>query len=577
MDKSQKVNAIRAKVDDPLSESVICAVLDANNGDVEAAVKVLKPVHEEVSFERQIAYLKELYVYPGIPESFYIDSILQSNGDLSTALDILIKRVGDEEEKKRKAEQEKRRVEEEKRKAEEEKRKAEEEKRKAQEAGKKAQEEKKKAEEEKKRAEEKKKAEEEKKKAEEKKKQPSPAAPDHSLPPTKPLPDPMEEARRREEHMQGAKEQLAKKMEELEKHKKELEKMLQEKETAEQDAKAIRDEIHKCDFQQSVIQKSCIAGPARKDSAPDPKAGRVPTEECEITVTGVSEDRVISFTWKIPEKYETSRKDCIGLYIHDREFSNKYEKIFMLEGKHEGSGSFEAPTIGYYDLRYYPNYSSIEHSRSKPFLVGPEMTVNAKLQDRRKIVVSWNTAAQTDGDWLALYSSGTYSNVKYIQWCKASSANSDGEVTFDAPRTPGSYEVRYFFTSKKHASGYAYSGISEPIVIPNEDKMEVLATHPVVKVRWQVFSQEPYSKDWIGVFPSSENNARPLGWTYLSTKGLMDSVGDHGIAEIEVSSLSRLLPPPEGQLPAEADKYEIRIYNRAPNQPYLRIPFVSKQ
>jgi len=299
--------------------------------------------------------------------------------------------------------------------------------------------------------------------------------------------------------------------------------------------------------------------------------GRLPTDECVITVT--VEEMLISFTWKIADSVELHDKDWIGLYIHDRQYSNKYETYVTLGGRREGSASFTAPTIGYYDLRYYRKNGSEEKSRSEPFLVGPRMNVVAQLKGRRKIAVTWDRKAETQGDWIALYPVSTYSNTKYLKQLPASSANSDGVLFFDAPRQPGEYEVRYFFTSKKHASGYAYSGRSEHIVIPNEDSLEVIATHPIVRVRWQTFSQEPNSSDWVGLYDSSDDRASRLGWEYLSKKGLMDAVGDHGIAEIEVGTLMKLAA--EGELPEGADKWEVRLFNKAPNQPFLRAPFVK--
>jgi len=305
---------------------------------------------------------------------------------------------------------------------------------------------------------------------------------------------------------------------------------------------------------------------------PDYQIGRLPTDECVIIPT--VKDMTISFTWDIPETVEVHEKDWIGLYIHDRQYSNKHEAYKYLGGKRHGSDSFVAPTIGYFDLRYYPNRGGIEHSRSEPFLVGPPMSVHAERDGRRKIAVSWDRSAEQPGDWLALYPVETYSNTKYLQTINASSANSDGKVFFDSPRRPGEYEVRYFFTNKRHATGYAFSGRSEHIVIPNEDEMEVIATHPIVKVKWQTFSQEPRSRDWVGLFPSKDDSAKNMGWAYLSSKGLMDSVGDHGIAEIEAKNLIRLAP--EATLPADAVNWEVRLYNGTSSSvPFLRAPFLK--
>jgi len=304
---------------------------------------------------------------------------------------------------------------------------------------------------------------------------------------------------------------------------------------------------------------------------PDYMKGRLPTDLCVILPT-VSKN-VISFTWSIKEGVELNPKDWIGLFIHDRQFSNKYENYVNLAGKREGSASFIAPTNGYFDLRYFQKNGREEKSRSLPFLVGPEMTVNATLQGRRKIVVSWNRTLESERNWLALFPISTYSNTQYIKHYYASSASRDGTITFDAPRQPGEYEVRYFLTDKHTASGYAYSGNSDPIVIPNEDSLVVTSTHPVVRVQWQTFSQEPNTHDWVGLYASSDPNAERLGWEYLCN-GTMDSVGDHGVALINNCRILSVLAP-EDKLPEGSDKWEVRLFNRAPNQPFLRAPFIN--
>ena len=306
---------------------------------------------------------------------------------------------------------------------------------------------------------------------------------------------------------------------------------------------------------------------------PEYQRGRLPTRECVITVA--VDGKRIAFTWAIAAGVELSAKDWIGLYIHDRQYSNKYESYVSLGGAREGRGTFTAPTVGYYDLRYYRSNGSVERSRSAPFLVGPPMAVRARLDGRRRIAVSWDRSVETPGDWLALFAVGTYSNTQYLQSVPAAAANSDGVVVLDAPRRPGCYEVRYFFRAHGHASGYAFSGRSAGLVVPDEDLLRVEATHPVVRVRWQTFSQEPCKAAWVALYDSPARDARRLGWAYCAAKGLLDPVGDHGIAEIHVPALAALADG--APLPAGADTWEVRLFNKAPvPQPFLRAPFLNK-
>jgi len=371
--------------------------------------------------------------------------------------------------------------------------------------------------------------------------------------------------RKEEEYRIGLSKQLAKEALEVVKRKKEaLEKQI--KESPEGAAKkALEEEYHRTVIEESVIMSTMIVQPR---DVPDYQKGRIPTSLCKINVT--ISDKIISFTWKIADDVELDAKDWIGLFIHDRQYSNKYETYITLGGEREGSGTFTAPTIGYYDLRYYQKNGSEEKSRSKPFLVGPEMKVEARLEGRRKIIVTYDKTKQSnDGDWIGLYPVSTYSNYKYLKEIPISAANADGEIVFDAPRQPGEYELRYFFSKWRHATGYVYSGKSNPIVIPNEDEVEVVATHPIVKVHWQTFSQEPRSRDWVGVYTSSDPRAERLGWEYLS-KGAADSVGDHGTTEIVCKKLKNLSP--DDKLPDGADQWEVRVFYGAPEP--LRAPFI---
>jgi len=118
------------------------------------------------------------------------------------------------------------------------------------------------------------------------------------------------------------------------------------------------------DFQKAIEQSST-------DGSSDHAGTRIPTRLCEIKPT--VQGNVIEFTWNIPEDEEVNAKDWIGLFIHDREHSNKYESSVYLEGKRNGKLTFSAPGNGYFDLRFYQKNGREEKSRSEPFLVGPMM------------------------------------------------------------------------------------------------------------------------------------------------------------------------------------------------------------
>jgi len=538
----------------------------------------------DATTQQRIDFLREIVPIDGAPDSFYEECIKRAKNNTSVALDIALEesfRINAEKARKardealQKAKEAARRAKEEaerkgkddethKAKEESERKAKEETERKAKEAERKAKERaerkaKKEAERKAKEAERKAKEEAERKAKEEAERKAK------------------EEAERKaeEEAIRNAEEEVVRKAQAQKAKEEEEARKAKEEKQADMNVARFRE----------LVDKGIVEAPdddddshPRHTDAPDPAPGsspnRSPTRLCEIKVTSVHGNR-ISFTWNIPEDVEANEKDWIGLYIHDRQYSNKYERYVYLGGAKSGDSCFTAPGDGYFDLRYYQNKGNEEKSRSEPFLVGEKMEVKGVLEGRRKIIATWNRAAERSGDWIGLYLVSTYSNAQYIQQHPVSSANSKGEIIFDAPRQPGSYELRYFFSSSKHGTGYAYSGKSEQIVIPQEDEMHVMCTHPVLRVHWQTYSQEPSKKDWIGLFDSSDEKAKRLGWEYLATKGLLDGVGDNGNAEIQVKELACLAP--EAVLPDGSDKWEVRLYNQAPDhQPFLRVPFVKK-
>jgi len=209
------------------------------------------------------------------------------------------------------------------------------------------------------------------------------------------------------------------------------------------------------------------------------------------------------------------------------------------------------------------------------------MDINAEFIERTKINAIWNKkiATPATGDWIGIYPAGTYSNVKYLQYYSVPT-DSDAGVTFDVPKEPGEYELRYFFTSSKHGTGYPFSGRSKGIVVPN-DKIEVQLIHPSVLIRWQMFSKVHTPSDWIGLFDSSDDKtAKLLSKASLlsekQTRGESDCVVapyDHGVALIKISELSLLKP--EDPLPEGSDKWELRLYVDSSTVPFLRAPFVK--
>jgi len=318
------------------------------------------------------------------------------------------------------------------------------------------------------------------------------------------------------------------------------------------------------------------AQPAVPGKIPPYLVGRVPTDECIIDVKP-GKGMVVNFTWKILDGIELNPRDCIRLYAHDHDRNNHHcDEPYLLKGEPSGSGSFQVPGVGYYDLRYFPKSGPKEHSRSLPFLIGDEMKLAVERPSRYEIVVRWDRNLQMKGDWLGLYNIETYNAEEFIAYEYApSKTGKEDKVVFHLPRTPGTYEVRYFFTSKRQAGKtYAYSGKSEPIVVTDEDKMEIIQTHPVTKIRWQTSSQEPNRRDYVGIYASKDKSCRDcLAWVRLNPRGT--TLSDQGVAEVTIPLFKNLAE--DAVLPDEAYDYEVRIYcTGSKKKPLLVVPFLKQ-
>jgi len=298
-----------------------------------------------------------------------------------------------------------------------------------------------------------------------------------------------------------------------------------------------------------------------------------PGIRCKLDGNCMSAD-TITFRWET-EGLPLSTADWIGLFIHNRQYSNKYSKYLCTKGQPTGEGRFTGLLPGTYDLRFFLAGTPRETARTGPILVGTGVelhaTFEAKPGCKREVHVSWDgqAAMSTANDWVGLFHASTLSNKRYIAYQYVTGFTS---LVFAAPREPGEYSVRYF----RAGSGYCFSGCMT-VTVPNDDKLEVVpsdgSTKPGtvrVRVRWQCYSAESARGDWIGVFESAEPTAARLGYAYTSSGRAPE--GDHGVVDVDVNTPSNT---PTETLPV----WEIRFFATSlpkDKQPHLRIPYSPK-
>lgn len=293
-----------------------------------------------------------------------------------------------------------------------------------------------------------------------------------------------------------------------------------------------------------------------------PPVASSPKNACTITASPSPEDPLsIVFSWDLAG-VRPSPADWIGLYIHDREFNNKFSATFSTGGKPTGEGVFSGLKPGFWDLRLFLAGTKIDQVRTLPVLLGKEVIVKAEFDpDDRRVDVTWVEAGDGKGtpatnglgpkDWIGMFHAGTKSNKKYLsfQYCTSK------ELMFAVPRstTTTDFEFRYFRADSRFGSSNAFSGRSAPVTVPNRDLLAVLPTSSAtsVRVRWSCTSQEPSTSDWIGIHEVGAADSSKYLQSKYTCKGVqLSDDKDSGIVEFDLSGM-------------KPGNYEIRYFSAA--------------
>ena len=223
--------------------------------------------------------------------------------------------------------------------------------------------------------------------------------------------------------------------------------------------------------------------------------------ELQIKTDRVDIGQTIIVEYKVKEG-NISNYDWIALYEVTQPNKNYITYQWTKQSK-SGQIMFVAPSIyGKYECRYLISRSYEHVARSNTISVGPIVHLFASLEnENKKIKVKYNKQSGNEykSAWIGIYESNQINNKQYLHYEYANT--NAGEVTFEAPIKPGSYELRYF------TSSYLEISKSNPIVIEGNDKFEVKLEGELIKYKVNLVSVDP-SKDgvWIGLFLDNETN-----------------------------------------------------------------------
>jgi hypothetical protein len=230
--------------------------------------------------------------------------------------------------------------------------------------------------------------------------------------------------------------------------------------------------------------------------------------------------------------------DWLGLYDGTGALVTSYRDWKYLNGGHgkpEGGGVANAAVTftlpenpGTYQIRLFVNDSYTEAASSAPIVTTiPTVTLSETSVNAGATV----TARITDGtglpgDWIALYDThggpAEYLQWQYLNGSHARPANgfADTSVTFTAPSTSGTYNVR-LFRNDSYALMTTSATITvtapPPPVVPTPSVTFGPSTVGIgATVRATITNGTAKAGDWIGLYETNGGQTSYLQWQYLN-------------------------------------------------------------
>jgi len=295
-------------------------------------------------------------------------------------------------------------------------------------------------------------------------------------------------------------------------------------------------------------------------------------------INAVSEGDCVRVSWHISNPMG---RDWLGLFVHERLHDSRFLAHHETGGAQEGEVVFRGLVRGYYDIRFFENGSS---KRSEGvdmcvFCIGRPVQLTVNRVNRRTLAVSWPTECTDSGNWIALFPASQHGNrfknaisQKYMR--EAETAAPVPRLLLSAPRTPGEYQIRFFYKDSMNVDNTnVFSGMAV-VKIEQEDYMEASYDLDTMKfiVKWHAFSTSPNNWQWIGLFDSSSDSAQRLTYEYVSKHKYTSPEHDEGEIEftqvpdiLKKGSISRKMPP-------ETKDWELRFFNAYVGAPVFRSP-----
>lgn len=250
----------------------------------------------------------------------------------------------------------------------------------------------------------------------------------------------------------------------------------------------------------------------------------------------------IRLTWNL-KSGELSSKDWVGFYRKDKTNKNYISSHYLSKA---ANGSIEVPAPRRpddYEFRFLPYACGYQHITTSNVITVPNkdrLNTEEVLKDGvlHSLRVTWNVASEdiSNWDWIALYKVGAansyYESYQYVD-------SKAGHITYEVPRTPGRYELRYHSKAQRRSRHIAVSPVFEVI---DRDAVTAKFDGGYIKVEWSIHSVDVSSSDWVGIYKIGEsNNKSYVDYKYLDTKQgfLLFDRPDSGAYEARFFSASK--------------------------------------
>jgi len=177
--------------------------------------------------------------------------------------------------------------------------------------------------------------------------------------------------------------------------------------------------------------------------------------------------------------------------------------------------------------------------------IGPQLTLAAQLvpdanKGKVEVKYSLSSGALSAADWVGLYPAAEKNNRAYlaITYLKPIAPGSSESVTFDAPRTPGDYVLRFFPKKCKYthvASSNRLRVENRDLLLAEEVKDAKTGRLLSLKVRAEVHSVEPSTSDYVALYRVGASNNSYLTYAYYDrTKAPVELAAPTEVADYEV-------------------------------------------